>query len=206
MRIRVAVEADALAITRVRTASWRAGYAGVMPGSVLDALPSEPSDGYRRFLAAPDPGHAVLVAEQGSRVTGFVMCGPYRRQPDSSPADTAEGGEIYAVYVDPGEWGGGTGRALMTVAIEELSHHGLLPVRLWVLVENPRARRFYERFGFTADGVTADYRPEPGTAVPEMRYRFDGNGSPARQQPGDPVAGEQQIGHEDHRETETPQG
>jgi ribosomal protein S18 acetylase RimI-like enzyme len=42
---------------------------------------------------------------------------------------------------------------------------------LYVLEDNPRARRFYEREGWALDGVTkAD--EFLGLAVPEVRYRI----------------------------------
>jgi hypothetical protein len=40
---------------------------------------------------------------------------------------------------------------------------------LWVLRDNARARRFYERSGFRADGVEEPYEVA-GVAVPEVRY------------------------------------
>ena len=44
---------------------------------------------------------------------------------------------------------------------------------LWVLVANERARRFYERAGFHADGPVVDFEVG-GATLPEMRYRYDG--------------------------------
>jgi ribosomal protein S18 acetylase RimI-like enzyme len=40
---------------------------------------------------------------------------------------------------------------------------------LWVLRDNTRARRFYERYGFHADGVEEPFHVA-GAAVPEVRY------------------------------------
>ncbi|HLV58951.1 MAG TPA: N-acetyltransferase, partial [Natronosporangium sp.] len=55
-----------------------------------------------------------------------------------------------------------------------LRAQGLETVRLWVLEENAPARRFYERYGYVADGVRHYFRvTEPdGTPVdlPEVRY------------------------------------
>ncbi|WP_067505055.1 N-acetyltransferase [Actinoplanes sp. TFC3] len=45
------------------------------------------------------------------------------------------------------------------------------PLRLWVLEDNARARRFYERVGFTADGMRDLWTPRGTTVtVPELRY------------------------------------
>lgn len=43
--------------------------------------------------------------------------------------------------------GGGAGQALLDAAI------GTEPAQLWVATDNPRARRFYARNGFVADGT-----------------------------------------------------
>ena len=40
---------------------------------------------------------------------------------------------------------------------------------LWVLKGNDRARRFYQRAGFTADGAEEPFDVD-GVAVPEVRY------------------------------------
>nr|WP_245816696.1 hypothetical protein [Lentzea albidocapillata] len=44
---------------------------------------------------------------------------------------------------------------------------------LWVFDENPRARRFYERLGFRADGLVKT-EAIGGAELTEIRYRFTG--------------------------------
>ena len=63
-------------------------------------------------------------------------------------------GEIRTLYVDPDHWSGGVGSALLEAAVGHLRAHGGTPVHLWVIAANERARRFYERFGFVADGAS----------------------------------------------------
>ncbi|NMO37509.1 hypothetical protein HG826_28780 [Streptomyces sp. GMY01] len=43
---------------------------------------------------------------------------------------------------------------------------------LWVLKGNTRARRFYERAGFRADGAEEPFEAD-GVTVPEVRYATD---------------------------------
>src|ERR671912_596226 len=50
------------------------------------------------------------------------------------------------------DWGTGVGRALMTTACDHLADGGRNHLRLWVLADNARARKFYERAGLAADG------------------------------------------------------
>jgi hypothetical protein len=42
---------------------------------------------------------------------------------------------------------------------------------LWVLDDNPRARRFYERHGWTATGLEASFDEYCDVSVPEVEYR-----------------------------------
>lgn len=173
MPIRVATTMDAAAIQRVRVDSWRAGYAGVVPDAVLAAMSTEVPEHLTRRLSEPPPSCALYVDEADGTIRGFVNCGPYRHNQDATRRDPGQGGEIYAIYVAPSHWGGGTGRALMTQALTHLDHEHLNPVRLWVLADNPRARRFYEHSGFTVDGAESPYTFDDGTTLTEVRYRRD---------------------------------
>jgi ribosomal protein S18 acetylase RimI-like enzyme len=79
-------------------------------------------------------------------------------------------GELYAINVDPDVWGAGAGPALMDHVQRGLAGMGYVRAVLWVLPGNLRARRFYEKHGWQAEGVerTVDVL---GVTVPEMRYR-----------------------------------
>jgi GNAT superfamily N-acetyltransferase len=61
---------------------------------------------------------------------------------------------LYALYLLPAWWSAGVGRALMTSVLDALRGDRYRRVVLWVLADNARARRFYERAGFTIDGAT----------------------------------------------------
>ena len=105
----------------------------------------------------------ALVAEDGDgRVIGWCTVGPSR--------DADADGELWGIYVLSEAWGSGAGKALMAAGVEALRESGCREVILWVLEDNPRARRFYEREGWVLDGE----RKEDeflGVAVTEVRYR-----------------------------------
>jgi GNAT superfamily N-acetyltransferase len=94
--------------------------------------------------------------------------------------------EISALYVEPAEWRGGAGTALMQASLAEAARRGgagTAPmqaslaeaarrggadVTLWVFEPNVRARAFYDRRGFTDDGS----RQTAGDGWPvELRMR-----------------------------------
>ena len=161
--VRPARVADAPAMGRLHVRAWQAAYRGHMPDEYLDGLrATERAAGWERSLGRERPRGAVLVAEQDGEVVGFAALGP---SPDPEGA-----GELFSINVDPDHWGTGAGRALLEAAHDELARLGFSETVLWVLPANARARRFYERAGWTCDGTerTVDAL---GATVPEVRYR-----------------------------------
>lgn len=165
---RAATPADVPAIAGVRVRSWQAAYRGSVPQDYLDALDVD-AETARRTGRPLDGQHVAVV--DGS-VVGWLGVGPYRAdEGEDVPGPSC--GEIAAIYALPGVWGRGVGRRLLAYGLGELRRLGLSPVLLWVLVANERARRFYERAGFTADGPVVGFEVG-GATLPEMRYRYDG--------------------------------
>ncbi|HWB21899.1 MAG TPA: GNAT family N-acetyltransferase [Gaiellaceae bacterium] len=159
MEIRTATGSDAEAVERIRVRGWQTAYRHVFPPDELDQLQADWSRWQRRF-ETPPAGWAIFVAETDEGVVGFVAVGPSR--------DRTPGGELYAIYVDPDSWSTGVGRALIARAEERLAEE-YDEATLWVLDENPRARRFYEAAGWAPDG--ASKREERlGVAALEVRY------------------------------------
>ena len=163
MPLRDARPDDAPAIEQVRVDGWRTAYRGLLPDALLDALvvTEERVDDLAHAIAEPGPYAVVLVAEQAGVVVGMARLGPSRDGLD--PATTAE---LKALYVSPRAWSTGVGGQLLDAGFARLPHPQQV---LWTLEGNTRARRFYERRGFVADGTT-DVRDLGGPAT-EVRYR-----------------------------------
>ena len=60
--------------------------------------------------------------------------------------------EIVALHTLKRVWGSGVGRALMDRAIKDMTENGFFAAKLWVFKDNIRARKFYEKCGFTPTG------------------------------------------------------
>jgi ribosomal protein S18 acetylase RimI-like enzyme len=157
--VRRATPDDARGIAEVHVDTWRAAYVGVMPQATLDALDV---DERQRYVAAE--GFAVFVAEREARIVGFVSVGSCRELDGT--------GELFAIYVHPDAWGTGAGLALMDASVDWLAARWPEAV-LWVAEENPRARRFYERYGWSA-GTSRIEEVTPGAAIPEVLHRLSG--------------------------------
>ncbi len=159
--IRPATRADARGIAEVHVRTWQAAYAHALPSEKLAALSID--DGAKRWERNLDEAGA-LVAELDDRIVGFVRQGPSR--------DDEGDGELYAIYVLPEAWGSGSAAALMTRALDELRAAGYEQATLWVLDDNPRARRFYEKSGWTHDGGSRPLTVLGDVEVTEVRYRI----------------------------------
>jgi ribosomal protein S18 acetylase RimI-like enzyme len=168
--VREATTDDAAAIARVHTRSWQGAYAHVFPAERLhrlDDLEDRRAGDWRGWLELADARRHTLVALRGDELVGFVHGGPAR----DDDVDATRVGELFAIYVSPDRWGSGAGRALMTAHLERLRTSDFSEAILWVLEDNPRARRFYEAAGWSTDGATKEDEFLE-TRVREVRYRI----------------------------------
>jgi ribosomal protein S18 acetylase RimI-like enzyme len=164
--IREATEHDARAISEVRVRTWQEAYRDILPTNFLNDLSVDAGEKrWLELLRKPAPDRRTLVAESAGQVVGFVIAGVLRGE---SPQPVI--GEVYAIYVLPDHWGQGVGRGLLSRAETELIEQGYREAMLWVLADNQRARTFYERAGWHADGGTKR-DTFGGREVTEVRYR-----------------------------------
>lgn len=158
---------DVATLAEIHVAAWRAAYRGMMPDAYLASLSvSERARRWSHAIGRPGPGK-VAVAQLGDEIAGFCSFGP-TRDPDSP--DTAE---IYSINVRPESWGRGAGWALCEHAAREAAAREHTVMTLWVLKENERARRFYERLGYAPDGAEKTDTALIGSPLNDMRYRKD---------------------------------
>jgi ribosomal protein S18 acetylase RimI-like enzyme len=163
LTVRPATRGDAAAVAVVHVRAWKVGYRGLLPDGYLDELrPEDRIVGYS--LGSTDPDQpATLVAEAGGVILGFVTTG-------SCPGPTGSvSGEVLALHVDPGRWGLGIGRRLISDARAALSDRGFAQAVLWVLAGNARAGRFYEADGWRPDGRRRT-REAWGIVIEETRF------------------------------------
>ena len=161
MDVRRARREDARAIAQVHAETWRDAYEHVfgaerLASVTIDARLAQ----WERILAA---GQSDVFVAAADGIVGFVSTG------DSRDADAEA--ELFAIYVLPEAWGTGAGTALMRAGLETMRLRASGDAVLWVLDDNPRARRFYEREGWALDGERKEDE-YLGLRVPEVRYRI----------------------------------
>ncbi|HEX3607013.1 MAG TPA: GNAT family N-acetyltransferase [Candidatus Dormibacteraeota bacterium] len=165
VEVRPAVENEGWAIGALRSRAWQAAYRGRMPDEMLDEMPLD--EEVWQSLARREHGEQRLwVAFAGGKIVGYCHTGPSR-----DAGAPAELDEVYGLYVEPDLIGFGVGNALFERAIADLRERGSKEVTLWVMEDAPRARRFYETAGWTADGARRD-TCEGVDGIPVVRYRL----------------------------------
>ena len=150
--LRPAEEADAGAITEI----WRLGWADGHLGNVPDALVAVRTPETFRSRTIEGLPHTT-VALVGEAVAGFVM---------------VVDDEVEQVYVSAAHRGSGVAGVLLAEAERQVAAEGYREAWLAVAAGERRARRFYERSGWSDAGMF-DYpanTAEGPIPVPCHRY------------------------------------
>jgi len=170
--VRPARAGDAVSLARIQVASWRCGFAGIVPQDLLAELTSEEAeqvwrDRWREAITNPPTSrHRVLAAVDGGpsrEVAGFASAGP------ATDADRWAGtdGEVYELRIYPERTGQGHGSRLLHAVADTLIEGGFHTVSIWALEADTALRRFLEASGWAADGARAEL--DVGTSVPAVR-------------------------------------
>jgi ribosomal protein S18 acetylase RimI-like enzyme len=124
------------------------------------ALQVDESGWRLRAARGTTAGQTSIVAIDGQRWVGHM--GGYI-------PDAASGPVLVGVYVAPDYRGVAAGVSrLLLDEVERWAGQHADTLRLEVHEDNPRARRFYEKLGFTMTGRSREYELEPGGLELEM--------------------------------------
>jgi ribosomal protein S18 acetylase RimI-like enzyme len=137
---------DAPALALLHVDCWEDAYVGLIPQEILterrNTVPTR-TERWREALAE-DPD-VWLAVDTDRGLVGFAGTG----EPRDNDMDVDL--ELTTLYVRARWWGTGVGYALLEAAIGDRAAY------LWVLVNNQRAIRFYERQGFRLDGTEDEH-------------------------------------------------
>lgn len=140
--------ADVPALARLHVRGWEIAYSHLIEGdrwfgqAAIDRRVRDWTRWLTPGTRAADEGRYRVGRDADGAAIGLAASWPPR---DAQPVRDRE---LSLLYLDERWFGTGLGRAL-TEAILEGG-----PASVWVAEDNPRARRFYEKAGFTPDGAT----------------------------------------------------
>ena len=147
MIVRDATAADLPAVDRVFRTSFCETFAHLYSAEDLTAFLAKftPEAWAGEFA---DPRYRFRIAEVDGEVIGHVKLGP-----SALPIETDKRAvELRQIYVLKDHLGSGIAAALTDWVIAEARGQGFEELYLTVYVDNHRARRFYDRYGFQAVG------------------------------------------------------
>jgi len=151
LMIRSAEPADANAVARLHTASWRTAYRFILSEAYLENAHVERAQYWQTRMAAWDPAQSFLaLAEQDGEAVGFACV--------MADAEPEHGALLDNLHVRPDIKRGGIGRRLlMQAGAWVAATRPGTPMHLTVYLANENAIGFYRRIGGIA-GAPHTYR------------------------------------------------
>ncbi|MFA7077644.1 MAG: GNAT family N-acetyltransferase [Syntrophomonas sp.] len=163
--IRIAALDDVGTISLIHALSWKEAYKNDFSPQFLSSIQND------RWV----PFFSEHIQNQRFETSLFIEderavgCITYGKSRDEALVDCAE---IVSLYVLPVYWLQKIGYELMQFSLQRLREQGFHQVLLWVLKENKRAIRFYEKIGFVDDGATIEV-PMDDKILTDLRYRLE---------------------------------
>jgi len=146
MEIRVAKdEKDSIAASFIYAMGWKSGYKGIFTEKLLaNILLDNWVNLFNANLITKRSEIAILNVDGED-----VGAGGYGLSRDYNDSEI---GEITSIYFLEKAWGKGYAKNLMDFMTKQLRKKGYKRVNIWVLSENIRAQKFYEKYGFKRTG------------------------------------------------------
>jgi ribosomal protein S18 acetylase RimI-like enzyme len=152
VRLRAAGPDDAATVAEIWRAGWREAHIGNVPDELVAARTDE---SFR--IRAMESVTKTTVAMVGAELAGFVM---------------VAGDQVEQLYVSDRHRGTGVADAVLRHAERTIAAAGHATAWLAVVPGNGRARRFYERMGWTDEGPFEHHAPADDGPIPVPAHRY----------------------------------
>lgn len=157
-----ATKENAVDMGFVHSCSWQKTYRGIIEDSIIaDFTPEKRAEVFLQVIPN-QPEEYYLFKVDGS------AAGIASLSKSHEPNAPTHLGEIYSIYFHPRFWGTPATQAGLQFCIDRLKVLGFTQIAIWVLNDNIRAKKFYEKYGFTFDGNTQEIKI--GKSLLEVRY------------------------------------
>lgn len=161
VKIRRAQPGDFEKVAQMHYPVWRQSWIGIIEDFVIDLIATPKfwaTVSYPEVLSRR--GSSMWIAESGGAILGMTIFGP-----DPGNAVDVQIEALYTVDAAPAR---GIGVRLLNKAVRSNPSGDVI---LWCAEKSSKARQFYERNGFHADGRTYNWEPLRGVSVPHVGYR-----------------------------------
>ena len=149
----------------IHSHSWRQAYINIIPDEILNSFtPIQRAQVFEQAIRTRPEEYYLFQVD--NLPAGIALL--YKSHEKSATDDE---GEIYAIYFHPDYWGTSATQLGLQFCTNRLKELGFKQIHIWVLEENKRAQRFYEKNGFIFDGKTQEI--EIGKPLREIRYSKD---------------------------------
>lgn len=148
--IRAVAPGDENDLARIQTESWRAAFAEILDAETLSRCTDlgRATEMYRRLLEEKRGNGYLLTLDGAPHAIAW-----WDAARDEEMAGKAE---LICIHSLPDHWRMGCGTKMMQRVLSDAAARGWNEIMLWVFEKNFRARAFYEKLGFYADGHTKD--------------------------------------------------
>lgn len=162
VEIRWAGIEDARNLGIVHSEAYRDAYKGIMTDEFLNAFIPAARETYF-YNALFQGAERIAILSVDGQAAGCLIL-----RACSDEDLHIRSGEISALYLIPDYRGNGLGKRLLDWGLAQLNELGYATAALWVLKDNEKAIRFYEKYGFRHDG--AERQILRGMELSQIRY------------------------------------
>ncbi len=166
--IREATERDNPGIRNVQVHTWKHAYRNIIPDRILDKMTADnpPNRSKAPDSSVANSRRAVVAVDKSNQVLGFAVGGVARS------TEWNYEGELWAIYVLPGEQGKGIGSRIFDELKRKLANEYKNFI-IWVLEANTSGHKFYERMGGKRLDLKKTFKWDDEPIATEIAYGWD---------------------------------
>ena len=152
---------DMKTLAFIQTSSWKKGFENILSEDTLEKYTDlEKCQMMLEKVYDSKSGNFYIACRDGKPCAELFW---------REGKEMDESAEIVALHSIPESWGHGVGKAIMDKATDDIKAKGYKHIYLWVFKENLRARKFYEKFGYSLDG---EHRVSDFDESVELKYMY----------------------------------
>lgn len=135
---------DEAVLAHIQTSAWKAGFRDILAADILERYTQtdKATAMYRQLLEQKVGNGYILKVEGQPHCIAFWDA--------TRDSDMPGYAELICIHSLQDRWRKGFGSRMMERVLQDMTAAGYEKAMLWVFEDNTRARRFYEKHGFTA--------------------------------------------------------